>query len=224
MIKYEIIFLIISSDDLEVYSKMREFHKLYFPLYNEKIKMFFLEFDSKMECEICEKGEYIYVKGTESITPGVLIKTMTAMKYINEKYDYDFLIRSNLSSFWNLNNVLLLKNTLPLFDYCGGFVLWNSFITGTGIILSRDVCINFLNNTQIEYETTEDVYTSMILKSKKYSLQDIKNYKWYHLTNNETDVPNDIENILYYRIKNPDRNYDIELFSKLCKQIYNLTL
>ena len=33
---------------------------------------------------------------------------------------------------------------------------------------------------------------------------------------------NDIENILYFRVKNFDRNIDLHLFNSLSKQIYNI--
>ena len=229
MKKFEFIFLIISSDDLTCYLGMREFIKKYFILYEDKIKYFFIELSDDLDCEICEKNDYIYVKGHECITPGVYIKTMKSMNYVNENYDYDFLIRTNVSSFWNLKNLFDLKPVLPLNNFAGGIILSypniNDFITGTGIILSKDVCINLSKTITIVNEF-EDVYIGQLLVQLGYILTNISDYTTWKLlinnVNNNIDFlsEKDIKNTLYYRIKNIDRNIDLILFDLLYKKIY----
>ena len=222
-IQYDFIFLIISSDDLECYSKMRHYARSYFNLYNTQIKYFFIEFKEDLNCDICEVNDYIYVKGTESITPGMYIKTIKCMKYINDNYKYDFIVRTNLSSFWNLNNLLSLKNNLPYTNFCGGYIIFNLFISGTGLILSKDVCINLSKELVINDTVTEDVYISRVLCDLGYSLHNISQYKLEYLINNTgciSDYIIDIPSTLYFRVKNMDRNYDIELFNSLYNIIY----
>lgn len=43
---------------------------------------------------------------TESFTPGIITKTMNAMKYINHKYSYDYVVRTNVSTVINIKNML----------------------------------------------------------------------------------------------------------------------
>jgi hypothetical protein len=122
--------------------------------------------------------------------------------------------------------VLHLKNKLPLLGYCGGPIAFGLFITGTGIILSRDVCINLANNMPIIHQY-EDVHTSNVLRELKYSLNDITElqYRWELLINDTNNIiPPDLNNILYFRVRNNDRNNDIIMFTNLCKKIYNLSL
>jgi hypothetical protein len=224
-IKYDFIFLIISSDDLECYSKMRYYARNYFKLYNTQIKYFFIELKEDLNCDLCEDNDYIYVKGTESIAPGIYIKTIKSMKYINENYNYDFIVRTNLSSFWNLNNLLLLKNNLSHVNFCGGYIIFNRFISGTGIILSKDVCINLSKELNIGNEN-DDVHISALLCQFNYTLNNISQYKMEYLINNIGCIDNytiDIPSTLYFRVKNIDRNNDIELFKSLYDKIYNIS-
>jgi hypothetical protein len=91
---------------------MRYYLSKYFSLYKTQIKYFFIEMKNTLDCEICEIDNYIYTKGEETFIPGIYIKTMKTIKYINEKYDYDFIVRTNLSTFWNLNNLMILKKNI----------------------------------------------------------------------------------------------------------------
>lgn len=221
--RFDVIFLIISSDDLPCYSKMREYARRYFNLYKESIKYFFVQFDELLDCNIKEDNDFLYCKGRESIIPGMIQKTKMAMNYVNDHYDYDLFIRTNLSSFWNLNNLLRIKKLLPLSNYAGGIIMFNSFISGTGIILSKDVCIK-LANTISTNNNYEDVYISRTLQQLGYTLNNLTkiNMNMHFLINdNNTVLPDNFNDILYFRIKNNDRNHDIRLMDILCQKIYN---
>jgi hypothetical protein len=221
-VKYDFLFLIISSDDLPCYSKMREYARLYFSLYNTSIKYLFIQFDESLDCDVRENNDFLYFKGRESITPGMIEKTKRAMEYVNKRYDYDYLIRTNLSSFWNLTNLLKIKKLLPLTNYAGGVIVENRFISGTGIILTKDVCIKLANTIFTDYNF-EDVYISITLQELGYTLNNLNKINMnMHMLVNDSDnvIPDDINNILYYRIKNSDRNNDIRMMELLCQRIY----
>ena len=195
MTHYEFIFLIISSNDLDCYDKMRYFARNYFNLYNKKIKFFFIELREDINCDICEHNDFLFVKGKESICPGIYIKTIKSINYINENYNYDFLVRTNLSSFWNLKNLINLKNLLPLNNFAGGFIIFNTFISGTGIILSKDVSINIAKSLIISNEF-EDVYISKLLINLGYQIINILQYRMEYLINDNACLTvslNDIE-------------------------------
>lgn len=235
----QIIFLIISSDDLDVYDKMKNLSQLYFNLF-ENIKYFYIELKEDID-ETIEIDNHIYVRGVESITPGMYIKTMKAMEYINNKYKYDYLVRTNLSTFWNLHNLNNLLN-VPFKNYSAGFAI-QGFITGTGIILSNDVVkllVNNFNNGNHNLSIHEDVLISQILSYYSIPILNITHYKWGFLVNDDSplpdnchyvstsldfnpniDVPNDI---LHFRIKNNNRDIDIEYFKLLLKIIYNIII
>jgi hypothetical protein len=74
----------------------------------------------------------------------LLPNTLSAMKYLSENIDFDFLIRTNQSTYWNLNNLNELLTKLPLNKVYAGYLEKREypkvdFISGSGIILSKDV-------------------------------------------------------------------------------------
>ena len=55
----------------EKYQVLKGYISKYFKLFENDIKYFFVEFDNSLSDEIQECGEYIYVKGEESLIPGI---------------------------------------------------------------------------------------------------------------------------------------------------------
>ena len=223
--QYSFIFLIISSSDVPQYLQMKELSKLYYNLFNDKIKHFYIEFKTDLAVDIIEEEDHIFMKGDESIIPGILVKTKLALEYINNKYNYDYVIRTNLSSFWDLNNLLIFKNYLPRQKMCCGHLPFNTFISGTGIIMSNDVSkkITPLINTRSSYN--DDLYITNLLSNCKYSIQNIEKAGFSIkclIYDNNNKIPDNTNNILYYRIKNGDRNIDIDMFKKLLLKIYDV--
>lgn len=73
----------------------------------------------------------------------ILTNTLTGFKWsLRNDSSFDFLIRTNVSSYWNIQNTLSLLNTLPKRKLYAGHslqTLGTKFIAGDGIILSRDL-------------------------------------------------------------------------------------
>lgn len=189
-----------------------------------------------------QEEDFIYVKGHESINPGMILKTCKAIEFINQIYDYDFIIRTNLSTVFHMPNLMEYLTIIPNINACGGFN-YRSFITGTGIILSRDVGNQIVDNF-LKYDITkynEDILISALLNKFKTPYFNSKQfYKWgliidekpedygeyYYIAThgkfNDIDFPDDI---LHFRIKNSlDRKIDIEYFKLVLNKIYNIVI
>ena len=219
-----VIFLIIASHDLPVYKFMRDIANTYFKkmesIYN--LKHFYVEFKN-IEESVKLIGDTIYVSGVEERIENAIIKTQRALKYINETYEYDIVIRTNLSTFWNIPYLYELIDSFDTTNIATGCYIDKcgfSYITGTGIILSKDVAIRLC-----EYELNgepEDIYISCYLK-KFISIQFLSNNKWCLLMDGPNNkIPDDIGKILHFRIKSNDRIYDIYTFIILAKRIYDI--
>jgi hypothetical protein len=236
---YKAIILILSSNE-SYYNELRELQRIYLKNYLPLIKFFFIEFKEDMMEHVREENDYIYVKGIECISPGMIVKTIVAMKYINDRYKYEFLVRTNLSTLFVMPNLFEYLSIVPTENMCGGFG-FRSFITGTGIIVSQDVTIQIIENV-VKYDLkkhNEDIIISSILNLLKTPYFNCnKFYKWgffidqpaednsayyYFSTNGEYnedfDIPN---NILHFRIKSANREIDIKYFKLLLKKIYNV--
>jgi len=223
---FDFIFLIISSSDIPQYLQMKELSRKYYNLFSYNIKHFYIEFKNDLECDILEQEEHIFIKGIDSIVPGILTKTQKALLYINNKYNYNYVIRTNLSSFWDLKNLLIFKNKLPINNLCCGHLPFNSFISGTGIIMSKDVSTKISSTINTNTTSNDDVYISNLLTICNYKIQNFENTSFtlkYLVYDNNNVIPDNTNNILYYRIKNSDRNIDINMFKKLLLKIYDIS-
>jgi len=226
---YKIIFLIISSNNEPVYTQMKELSPKYYNLYSNEIKYFFIENRQNNNNEVIEDNNFLYINGTESFIPGIYNKTIKAIEYINNKYSYDYIIRTNLSTFWHMENLFKLLNIKPKERFAAGYA-FQGFISGTGIIMSRDVGNIVTSNYNSAY-IGDDLAISQTIQSHGINLYDITEYKWGFLIPPNDNLPsncrylniddNNFSDILNFRIKNGgDRSIDIYYFNVLLQKLY----
>jgi hypothetical protein len=224
----KIIFLILSGYDNEVcvadakiYDSLRSLSRQYYKKMREQyhFKYYYLEYKEDIEEDVVEHEDYIYIKGTEHFSK-IYEKTTKAISYINSKYEYQFVVRTNISSFWNIHQLFNMSVKLPIHGCFTGSYMFHSFISGTGIIMSKDVSTVLSNEKN--NNNPDDVEISWNLQ-KYFQILPIDETKIYYLIyDNENLIPNDTSNILYFRIKNKDRTIDITLFKTLLDKIYNI--
>jgi hypothetical protein len=236
---YKIIILILSSNS-DFYDELKRLQLLYLNKYSPFIKFFFIEFKEGQKEDIIESNNTLYFRGTESITPGMIIKTSLAINYLKNKYDYDFIFRTNLSTLINIHNLYKHINSLPKENICSGFVV-NGFITGTGIIMPKNVAeLIAANFKKFDYlDFNEDVIISQMFSffNINYIIpinyiwglisdindEDINQWKIYY-TENKYKKFDYLDNIMHYRIKNRNRDIDLLYFKDLLKKIYDIQI
>jgi hypothetical protein len=138
-------------------------------------------------------------------------------------------------------NMLEYLSIIPTENSCGGFG-YRSFISGTCIVLSKDVTDKIINNFYkfniIDYN--EDVIISAVLNRFQIPYFNCnKFYKWCIILDKQTESHEDYyfietdgkyneninfpDNILNFRIKSSlDRNIDIKYYKLLLYKIYNI--
>jgi hypothetical protein len=251
---YKFIFVLLSSSYLEKtndcynssnkYQILKSYNKIYFDMFKNDIKYFFIEYNKDISEDVLEVGDFIYVKGLEDpMVPNMLIKNVKAINYINSKYKYNYIIRSNLSTFWNIPSLMLLYNNIPRNRFFGGHVIFNSFITGTGIIISNDIVPILLKINPMSFNYNDDVAISYFMKSQNIPichLENLQKYKMnyqildenvtdinspHHKNNNlEINENTNTDDILYFRIKNANQERDILITKTILKKLYNIVL
>jgi hypothetical protein len=160
----------------------------------------------------------------ETYIPGIIDKTMLAFRRFL-KTDINFVLRTNLSSFWIIDKLLDVVESLPLTECYTGIVGKNGndyFVSGAGMILSKDV-VRYLVDAEKsidKYKENDDVVFGQVLTpvfkplvSSRYDITD-----QYQLTDAEiyqhyTKIING--NYHHIRIKNIDRSLDIKIFEFL---------
>jgi hypothetical protein len=167
------------------------------------------------------------IKGYESFNPGLRIKTLKALPICLTLFEFDYLVRTNMSTVINMK---LLKEKLSYLEgksVYGGHV-WNlkwedsysgiskeilkkyynmQYVSGTSIILSRDNCVFLINNQHLlEDNIVDDVAIGSILSHKQLP----------NLFLNFQSGPLKDDNVVFFRFKNEnDRKND---FFRMIKQ------
>ena len=193
------------------------------------------------------KDNVIISDKRETYTPGILYKTIYSLNYIHNYVNYDFLFRTNLSSFLYIKNMLKYIEKLPSKKCYIGSILtlgendqYQKFIpdvknlqylSGAGIFLSPDVIQIILDNEKnLNYNLIDDVAIGHILKDKikftnlKYTrfsiVRNSKNLNEQQLKDNLNKILNSSQ--FHIRIANKkNRKVDIPIFDYFTKNIYN---
>jgi hypothetical protein len=223
--KRKIVILIISSFDLHEYAEMKRLSHTYYSLFPNDIRFFYIEARDQEE-ESVEDGNTLYLKGTESVIPGIYLKTMKALQHIQSNYNYDFVLRTNLSSIFNIPHVIQYFQNKPLQRFAGGYpVFW--FTSGTFICFSRDVGELLTQDIRYGDDTHDDVLISRLLDERQITRQGmepfdvryfLQGYCKEHVQNLTED---EVNHILFYRCKNKNRMDDVRYFQDLLQRIYH---
>jgi len=165
-------------------------------------------------------GHDFYVNGNENNVPGIYLKSMKAINYINNNFDYDYLIRTNISSIYNIPNIINYLEQKPKYKFATGFILslptYRDFLHGTSMIITKDVAQLIEKPHSYSLNIPDDVLISLIIKSHGISLEKINEYYVTFLIDDNYDenkVLSTYKDVLYYRVKNNgNRNIDIQYF------------
>jgi hypothetical protein len=148
----KVLVLIIASDNHPAFIKLQEIWRSYMHLDPEHIEAYFIKAapDLKSAHEII--GDTIFSKMPDSYKPGIVKKTVLSMEFMLDKIKKsDYVLRTNLSSFYAFPALLQFLNTLSGKNcYCARPMLpyytdvtrefrETPFGWGAGFILSRDL-------------------------------------------------------------------------------------
>lgn len=228
----KILYLILYNENVDYERQMKQALDRYVNNFNH-IKTFFIAF-KRLNKEYEINGNVIYFNGSESFIPGILDKTIKALKLLTKIYDYNYVIRSNISTVINLTKITnLLAQNKNTNIYYGGFIIMHicmkcnlkitQFISGTSIILDK-ISTNFLLNNvdKLRYDHSDDVAIGLLMDLN----EGVKKYELPGLALNTTPVLDFVYNlikfpeyilnldyydlIIFYRNKSKDRYNDIK--------------
>lgn len=168
---------------------------------------------------------------SESFIPTILFKTIKALEFINQHFQYQHLLRTNLSSFFRLD---LLHNYIIGLPHAGIYEgttdtdkSYNHliFVSGAGITFSKDV-VDLLIKEQslLDYSIIDDVAIASLMRQK--SIIPRKTFNRYDLVDRNSHQTS-IEALqgipsFHFRIKSPSNRlvYDQIILEKLYKTFY----
>lgn len=231
MKKIDIIILVIASRG-QYYDKMinNYWSKMirYCKINNYNLK-FFLIFGNNVNTDDLElvDDDKMILNVPDSYMPGILNKTIEAFKMINRTYDYKHIIRTNLSSFFIINNLINISKKLGntnIYAGVNGIHKDIPFISGAGIWLSKDIIEHIINNSSLLDRTLiDDVSIGKLLTNYPKG-----NMDRYDLTDgieiyDKTELIHNIVRNNYYhiRVNSNNKNLDINYMTTFVDILYN---
>lgn len=226
-----------------MYSLMSEFYKKK----KENVFTYFIRFREDIDGDFLIEDDILNIKGKESFIPGILDKTIKSFEIFKD-LEYDYLVRSNISTIINFDKLIQYLTIKPILYYGGGHcknLNWISisdgivnqnwcntiFSNGTSIIFTKNAIIDIINNKNIiKYDIIDDVSLSIFVREFKpgYIPEEIKhNLHYCHVPFflNNNNLCNNIinnKNYIFYRNKclnKGNRNIDLQQMRIIVKSI-----
>lgn len=110
--------------------------------------------------QVREDGDRLFVPIPEAYVT-ITGKSFLALEYALDHFNFDFLLRTNTSSYVNLQVLLESVKDLPVARVYAGVVSTTrsgeAFISGAGILMSRDVVEAVVSDESFEFDQLDDV-------------------------------------------------------------------
>lgn len=173
------------STNKEGYENMQCMLANYYQKFEPDIKTIFVKHTENIPSEFLLDGNILHIKGPETIIPGILNKTLKAFEFFTS-VDFDYVIRSNISSIIDFNLLAKILQQYPV-DFYGGAGLGNLqwegggitdntwygtiFAFGTCIILTK-AAVNFIldNKHLMHYDIIDDVSIGILMREYKHDI------------------------------------------------------
>ncbi len=161
---------------------------------------------------------------TQSVEHGALIgiKTLHAFRYVLHNYDFDYIFRTNSSSY--VDGELLVKKakTLPEGDFYGGVPGAGPdgpFASGAGILLSKSVIEKVLAAESCwRHGLIDDVALSQLIKEclqPSIVLQPLPRMEFGSIQELQSARPQDVKNSFHFRCKTNSANETIQIMKRI---------
>lgn len=231
--------------NLVLYSDSPEYNEMY-KITNEHYKKYknvktvyytFFKNETKENYKYDDKKNILYIRGKDTYLPGVLDKTLKTFYYFKDDYKkYDYIVRSNISSIVNFDNLCKELERTPL-DYGSSIYLMihknyrdpscginddryqgTEYASGTCIILSKRLFGEIISKLNLfDYSVIDDVSIGNFIKNNtKYKLETLNKFL---ITNSDIFKDKNINEYILFRNRNNERKKDIEIMKYIIKNI-----
>jgi len=221
-----------------IYNEMFSIQQKYAHNFNE-VDTFFIVMRENQEKLVEEENDIIYVKGKEHVL-NVLYKTITALEYLFQKNEYDFVIRSNISTIIYIPKLLQYLHSIPTtniyttsqflnlqwLDPRAGIhntsLFGTIYASGISITLSNDTVKYLINNKdKLRHDIVDDVSIGLFFKTYNPTiLKKGSQYMSSELHTNTVTKNININDYIFFRNKSNNRMVDIKIMNLIVKKLY----
>ena len=216
--------LILANDNAE-YNEMQSLWRIYMNKH-PNITSFFIKYKEDLIEDIVINDDVIFIKGKESVIPGCLVKTVRSIEYLLKNMEFDFILRTNMSSVFDLSKLYDKLN--EKLTYAGFIGYYNNnqkkYVSGAGILLNKEACIYLTNNKQmLNYNIIDDVAIGELLeKNENIVITPLTRFEAYNYKGNLGLITEDtIKEYHHFRCKSDGaQNTTIEIMKRVIGLIY----
>jgi hypothetical protein len=222
-----------------IYNQMFLIQQQYVHAFDE-IDTFFVVLRETQVNLVEQENDIIYVKGKEHVL-NVLYKTITALEYLFQKNEYDFVIRSNISTIIHMKKLIQYLHTIPTTRIYTSSQFLNLqwldprvgirntslfgtiFASGISITLSNDTVKDLINNKdKLRHDIVDDVSIGLFFQTYYPTiLNEGTQYMSTELYTNTVINKNiNVNNYIYFRNKCSNRTVDIQIMDLIVKKLY----
>jgi hypothetical protein len=233
--KYKIINIIIYNIHSEYERMMKKELNRLGTLYKDNVTQIFVCFNNNIfnnnniNDTVILDDDILYIKGEESFIPGILDKTIKAIEYCNKKYEYDYIIRSNISTVIDFKRLPLYQIPLNKIGYGSSNIMklrWldqvsgihddslfgTKFAHGINIILNKMAVEYIVNNIKkINMNIIDDISIGSLMQNVTTPVELSKKTVYNKINYNG----------IVFRNKSKNRYDDVERIKQIVDMIIN---
>lgn len=223
----KILVLIIASDQDQLYRNLQVMWKTYMHYDPKHVEAYFIKGDENLSVPWIITDDVIWSKTQETWRPGILNKTILSMEAMLPRIrEFDYIIRTNLSSFYVFPRLLQFLSSCPRSNFYGGSDAAPSIGSGCGFILSPDLVELLVQNKQKfmnDSSHNDDMLIGIFLRDRGIKLHYHHRVAFPTPALWENYLNNFHDNFFHFRLKGPDHEYEIYLYAKLINMFYATT-
>lgn len=209
----KVLVLIITSDDLPVYTELQNIWRSYMHRDREHVEAYFIRGNPNLAYEYEIEEEIIWSRCQECLIPGILNKTIISLEALlpRIKSEFDYVLRTNLSSFYVFPRLLEFLRQCPRTNFYGGSPIGQHDIyigSGSGFLMTPDIAELLVKNKQHfinNASTYDDVIMGKFLKGRGVRLQTHPRMDCYTMKDWNRQKDNIPDSMFHFRIKNPEQ-------------------
>ena len=212
--------VLILTSDSEIYRVYQQLWSKYMNL-NPDIHCYFYKADPTLDVPIRKIGNNILVRMEENWDT-IYPKTLEVFKYLHDTFDnYDYILRTNMSSFFRFDKYLEACKTFPTKNFCYAIVgIYHQdgnqkFPSGAAITMTPDVARLIATHPPTPV-CLDDVSIGKTLLLNGIVLTPACRY--------DIKIGEDVDaintDIYHFRVCTTDRSHDLVVYEKLIQKYY----
>ena len=223
LLQMKILVLILSSEHEPIYVKLKQIWKLYMNKCPETFECYFYEENPDLETEAELHGNVLYVKcpfGVENTT----YKLQKALRFFEPRFhEFDFIFRTNLSSFVIWETLQRHIEQLPKKRVCTS--VDSRQVAGAGFTMSMDVATDYMNLTEecLPLNDVDDITMNKLVRLRGYETPKCHRSIIHYTSQWPTTTKQELDYVCYIRVKHLTESreiYDIQFMNGLLAAFY----